>query len=832
MKRNFQIAVCLVSAAFGSQSWGQISPQRSAQTVETITGLDLALNEPPTPADYAMAMHMLSMAQEMDPQNTDLARSIIQAAWSAGDHEQMIQATRVVVRNDPSDTVAQLRLISAIINREQTVEGRIAGYERFLGESGESIDPSVRSRLSMDMALLERDRGNEQGFLVALRQAAKLDTANKEAQSLVAQHYSRMIQDSPTLMRLQLRVLRADPLDPHVHISIARLCAAEGATDAAWRFLNNGIQIFRIDSGVTPPILQEQQLSLLWQHEGAQAILDELNPALADDRNTMQSRIEARIEANEPIDDLIDPGEIRYDPGIDRIRLMAASFLDDQESVDSVLIDLRRSLIAFHMDIKEQMEVRGADKGALLGLYLGEVISFQTMRAIAGVDAKVIEEDISSIVDRSPALERFFRPLEPFSLFAAGKFEEAKETAVSKLARSAPRDLLIALSTEKLGLVDEAIEIYKQLMRDYPLDATGAVARSRLMTLTNSSDLITPEGKILQEIADGIPEWYDRMITQPENTMMLNIESVKSSYQAGEPAELIIRLANLSTLPLSLGSSHPIDSNLLIIPGYREVATDFRGTGGASVVDMGRRLRLKPLEEIEIRVNPDSIRTRWLIEMQPQTTIRQRWRGLQGFKQNIGGGIVNSPFALISETPLVERVMLNETQDSLEQLIDGINSTDAQQFRRSVTAAASILLKPSFREDLEEADRLQITNALWDRYVSADTPTKVWMLGILPTKLASSSMAMFDERAQQSLVSDSLLDLKLEPVLVAMVMLTRVETMDSPVFEVARSHADERLGFIANLLVERIEKVEPMYAGTDQPFVTFTPTRSQDTPGF
>ncbi len=824
MKSLSRAAACVLAiGGLSMNSAGQVSNEQAARAIETVVGLDLGLNEPVSPSDYQLAMYLFEMALELNPKDADLARSLAQAAWMSADHETLIEATRMIAKNDPKDTVAQLRLISAIINRNQTVEDRIKAYKRFVGEGSESIDPSIRSRLSMDLALLERERGNETAFLSALRNSAKLDPSYKEAQSLVAQHYSMQIEEASKRMKLQLRVLYADPLDPNVHIAIARMCAAEGASDVAWRFLNNAIAIYKIDTGKAPPAIQEQQLSLLWQYEGPQAILDSLNPSLNDERETMQARIDLRIAADEPWDDLQDPRDIRYDAGIDRIRLLAAYILKDQETVDSVLLDLQRGLEKYYEEVREQAQMRGANPSRLLGMYLGEVVTFQTMRAIVGVEAEVLKRDMDNIIANAPELEKHFRPFEPFSQYAAGEYAQAKESAITRLARSAPRGLLIALTTEKLGDLDEAIELYTQLTLDYPLQATGSLARSRLQELTNGSDLRTGEGEEMSEIASRVPLWMDKMIREPSNTMSLSIAPTKSSFAPGEPAGLQIQLSNLTTIPLSIGGANPIDSNFLIVPGFREVDGEFKGVGRAKVVDLGRKLRLTPGEELVVEIDPDSIHTRWLLETQPQSVLRQRWRALQGFKPGPSGGIVNSPFALVSETPLVARTVLPEASASIETLLSGIASSDDELCWKSVAGAAAVLYNTSRRPDLSEGDLARLVNALRDRYVESGTTMRVWMLASLPTKVASPSLGAFDELVQQTLTADSLVETDLDPALVAMVLMTRVESLSSPVFDVARDHRDARVVWIADMLSERIKNVEPMYTGTENPYSTFTP---------
>ena len=138
--------------------------------------------------------------------------------------------------------------------------------------------------------------------------------------------------------------------------------------------------------------------------------------------------------------------------------------------------------------------------------------------------------------------------------------------------------------------------------------------------------------------------------------------------------------------------------------------------------------------------------------------------------------------------------------------------------------AVAVLYNLDRRTDLSEDDLGRLVDALWDRYSSVDTNTRVWMLGSLPTKLASGPMASFDERVQQALVSESLIEPEIDSVLVAMVLMTRVEGMSSPVFDVARSNHDTRLGWMANMIAERIENIEPMYTGTENPYETFAPS--------
>lgn len=824
--RTLITAAALASALLAAMT--SAAPDRAHETalaMESIAALDLGIREPATPDDYGFAAALLGVAHDLDPTNTELARAVAEAAWSSGDQTLMLEATRSIVRNDPKDTVAQLRLVSSIINRAQTVEERLKMYGRFTGQGASRLDPSVRSRLMLDAALLERDRGNTDAFERLLRSSARLDVSHKEAQTLLAQTMAVAGAEPSVRMRLQLKVLYADPLDAHTHHSLASMCAAEGAVDSAWRFLNNAINIHRIGSNSVPELLREQRLSLLWQYEGPESILKLLNPSLSDERKTLQAAIETRLSLDEPTDDLGDPLDIRFPPGTDRIRLLAGLAVNDQETVDNVMGDLQRGLRDLFEQTTERMQERGANQGRLLGEYLLEVVSLQTMRAIAGVDPDVIERDIDRIVERAPQFAQLFRPLEPFTLFVNKEYDTARQTALDNLMASAQRDLLIALSSDRLGDTDRAIGEYKQITYDYPLQAAGAYARSRLRELvSDTSELITEQGAIMADLERSVPEWVESMIRSPENTATLSVRPLERTYPATTPAMLEIELRNLMTIPIALGPTHPLDSDMLLIPGFRYKSGNLVGFPSAKVLDLGRRLRLEPREILRLEVPANTPRTRWLLRTQSHITHNQKWRALQGFRPIQGGAILNSPFSLFAETQRIERPLLAETKRPVADIAQGVRGAEAP--REFILAAASALYTPYMRSDLNESSVKDLVEALWERYEQADDTTRAWMLCVLPTRSSVGMLSEFDTRVVESITGASLIDGDVSTPLLTAALVTRVSGVGSPLLELARSHDDNRIRMIAAVIEDRIDQVQTLYADIQRPFEVLAPRSS------
>src|SRR6185369_17723106 len=136
------------------------------------------------------------------------------------DQDALLAATQLVVRLDRKDTVATLRLLSARIGMRQTIDERLAMYDAFLGPQGQLLDPSIRSRLALDAALLLRERQDQPGYMKRLKDAVQLDVTNKEAAYLAVEAFTRKVEDPQGRLELLSNLLMADPMDPRVLLEV------------------------------------------------------------------------------------------------------------------------------------------------------------------------------------------------------------------------------------------------------------------------------------------------------------------------------------------------------------------------------------------------------------------------------------------------------------------------------------------------------------------------------------------------------------------------------------------------------------------------------------
>ena len=708
--------------------------------------------------------------------------------------------------------MAQLRLISANINERQTAEERLAAYERFLGPQGRSLDASVRSYLALDAALLAREIGDSEGFERLLRSAADLDSTNKGAISLAARTFTARSTDPGEVIDWQIRLLYSDPFDPHVHLTIARMCAGQGVLDAATRFVENAVTLYRLTAPEPPSLIREQRLSLLWQQEGPRAVLRERNGPLETMRAQAADMIQARIEAGEPHDDIRPPEDIRYDLGIEKVRLLASNAAGDEESIAGSLRDFTRSTDAYVREIGEAIKAPGVDLGAYAAELVRVFTELQVLRCVVGRDTGVIPEELASMRRGLPGSDAGLAPVEAWIALADGDAEGALARVGPNPAAGSYDQLLAAVASERLGRSDDAARLYQAFSFARPLEAMGSYARTRLRDMGAEGMIRSEHAAVLERKLASVPAWIDRMIGEARSFMLLGITVPSSGEGAMQPGRARVMLRNTAPIPLGVGASRPIGSRILIAPRPASEEDLFAGEFVPKVIELDRRLRLRPLEEIEADIDPDAPYSRWLRAANAHVTQRDRYRAIQSFQLGPKGGLINGPLGLIAESRIIQRPASESAGLGPDALLDLVRSEDPQTLRPAIIASLVGLVQSAEGLAIDPAHRQELANAWIERFGRSTPQERAFMLLWLPHGAQSPEMELFDNGVIDMirLVSDAG-----EPVgdaLLASAMLTRVRSPESPAFELARGSENPRIRSMGVLLAERARSMGSGYA--------------------
>ncbi|XVJ59775.1 MAG: hypothetical protein HEQ23_10365 [Tepidisphaera sp.] len=837
---------------------------RTARAVARVAMLDLRLIDNASEPDYQIADILLTLAQDYAPDDTDLIRRRIEANWNAGRSEVSHDLTKRLIALDPSDTVAQLRFISATIAKRQTASERLALYDKFCAST--KLDPSVRSRLAMDAALLAREGGELAKFREWLRLATTLDSTNKEAAMLAVSVFQEEHPgDAPGLIELLSNLLMADPLDPHVHMTLSRELANHGAFEQASRLHANARTLLRKTGGEITSTHEVEALILEWQVDGPAKVCFRIASNLAAQRRSIREYNENVRSSGIGIGkDLGEPEDLRLGADTEKVRLATALAAEGEQyaqmAKDSIT-DMARSVeFREKMATDDTKRPLGVTREDAMSAAKAALMDLQFWRVIANLEIEKVEPDLVKFADGvvdadlpGPEIVRALLKLRQGDAPAAVTVFDAMMDTLQKGSNIYYTAAYCrGMALEGVGRKDDAIEVYRVVQAGLPLRPVGAMARFRIEKLTGVRDPFSPFRPAVTAIADGIPAWVDAMVEQPKSFMSVLGES-QSSAAFGDDSPVIISIRNIAQIPIAVGSDKPINSRFMLAPTLVGRASRLAALVRPEVVEADRVLRLMPRETLRVPVHPDLGYAGLVLDLTCDAQARVKWRLIQGFTPSATGNFVAGPLSLASESPPVTRNPLPEAHLPVEQLIANLGVQSGDELFRSLIAARQKLWAyvvsqdiltagsvstdkdkkdkpttpttpspsgtpstpaspksspaesaptPPAATDPQAGDRVRIVAALAARLPSLPAMQRVLIASMMPHAGQIAEMAPLDA----ALLADT------DPSVQIMALLTRVKKADDPALVAATKSTDPRLSELASLLSTRLATETMCYA--------------------
>jgi hypothetical protein len=779
--------------------------------------IDLGLPESPAPTDYEVAARTLALIAELSPLDAEIARLETAAAFGTGNPRLLAAATSRVVRLDPADTVAQLRLITARIAERQTAEERLEVYARLLGPRGVSIDPTVRSRLALDAALIHRERGDIDGFVRELSRAIELDRTNKEAQHLATSYFAGLSSDDADgkagLLEMQLNLMWADPVDPNIYLSIARMLAVEGATQQALRFHSIGVSILA-QAGQLDQKNQVETLALQWLTAGPQPVLAQIDQDLRVMRDLARMRYEEDLQRDIPDRLLTPPEEVFLDPLFEKIRVIAAMDAMDSEALRTGLRELDANAAFQLRQMEEALALRDEEsRREAFEAFAVTVVESQFMRVLANVEV----EQLAALMPQLPKFigeekwERFRRPLTAWVALRTGDLERARALLRELGTAASEMQILQAELLVAEGRSTEAAAVYDRILRQRAFIPFGAWARSRAMELTGRTDPVTEAGRRMRRMAEEVPGALDSIVRDAASAIALNIVPTEEVYAPGERAELRVSLANTTPWPLSLGSNRTISSRVLLgvlVDNAEELASPPQ----PMIIDLDRRFRLEPGETLEVTARVERGLNGLIFDASGRGQIRQRWQGWQSPALGPDGAYRAGPFSLSDSTVKFTRATRDETRLPDAAIAELVRNAEGDDAVAAIESAAARLWRGSPADPVGIADEAAIVSALTARYDGAGGAERALLLAALPSASQVASMAPFDEHVRRGVSLEAVRRIETPRVVAALLLLTRVTDPDSPLLDAARGSDDAGLSRLAAALEGRLREGGPALA--------------------
>lgn len=845
MTRSYWLAIGIVLAVMANlASVAQAQPKPeplddyAAFGLGRVALLDLRMQADPSADDYRIAMLAFDLARTYAPDEPILLRRQIEAAWSAGMDARALELTRELVKLDPADEVALLRVIAAGIEKIQTVEDRLAAYERILG--AQSISPAVRSRLALDSALLARETGNERRFVDLLAVATELDSTNKEAAALALAYFSQAGGGPIGRMELLANLLLADPVDPNVHGQISDHLAKGGAFEQALRFHDHSASLLIKARQAPQQDAVLRRVRLNWLVSGPGGLADELELPVLQDRARLEQMLKLMRQRGENTQGMQQPSDIMPPPEAALLRMLLADAEGNPTAASRASEDLRQSTAQRleQMLLNTQGDRTKARQVALLATRVRAETALAMV--LSGVQHELVRDDIrraNEAMDRAMADEAMLGEVdiaiidparEQLGLVVAllstmdavgtpeaeAQLADLKRRMDERTAPMAPLAYVHALLVHSRAA--DALPLLRSFAREDPTSMWGAWAHQKLLDLGVGSPF--PEASGLTSTARAIPAWLDRIVEKPENFMELSVQAVGPEEHVTAITRLRLTLRNNSPIPLAVGPSAPINSRILLSPVLDADLDRLTPVAIPEVSSVDTRLRLMPRERIEIDVWAGAGVAGWYLEAAGTRTTRTRWRALQGFIYTQSAGYLPGPMCLSAETGMIVRRPLPETRFDGNRVMNRLLADDPSVLTTVVSALKAGLIGPdALPEDLKAAFFEPVMPTAGERFNRSPELVRVCLMLTMPNARLSRAAAPFDRIA---------LDTATGSVALGTALLTRATDPEDPAFARAAEHEDPRVRELALLLQVRARRDGRGYAN----FKGFGPPKQAASP--
>ncbi len=751
----------------------------------------------PTTDQYRVTALGLRIAQRYAPDDAEMLRQQIEAWESAQEHERSQASTRELIRLDPKDTVAQLRLVTARIANLQDADQRLKSYASLLKPG--ALDKSVQARLALDAALLSRENGDQRAFLDRLTLATTLDPAFKEAVALYVTYFLDQTKDPRERFDLMSMLLLADPLDPEAHRNTAYELRRRGAFLAAGRFLELARNI-NSAAGEQQSLAQlvDYQLTV-WDSMGPDKCLDELQKML-DLQQVSEDLRRQRLK-----DSGRDPGpevELRHPTPLERLRLAIRVARSDDAgtalSMTSLEGTYKESVQAIdnnpptpEIAAKLRPEQRpAAQKRARLSEWVW-------LRLFAGMKLEGVESDIDALSkpgdDEAPPISEVAQQrFRGWLHVIRGELAEAK-AMLEPIANEDPSARwALGILAQKQGDKAKALEIFERLANDESASALGSTARLRWERLKGLPMPKSPVAAGLDNAGKSFAPWLDGAVNDPRSIMTLSVTPAPLACGALDRMEAVVRLTNTSRARLAVGAGRTINPRLLITARALVGGRDVTNTIKPEVLMLTRRLGLNTGESVEATFCATRSDVGRALDARPSLSADLRFLVTQGFIFSEAHEFKPGPGSQKAQSEVAKRMLITGAQ-APDALAPRVLSAAWPELPECL-ALGAYLVNPARRgsdiDPVSEQDAKSLQAALLQRYPSLAPCERA----LVVDRLAICGGLSDDAR---SVVAESL-KTATDAGEIGVTLLAAAQGPDDPVLAAVKPGSDEELSeFIA-----------------------------------
>ncbi|WP_432797103.1 tetratricopeptide repeat protein [Poriferisphaera sp. WC338] len=698
-----------------------------------------------------------------------------------GDQKKELECLRRYVALEPNDDVAQYKLILALIDQSQTLDGRLEKIERILkSERGQGFSEPLRSRLAVYASTAANEIGDQRKSLMWLKEAANLDPSNPEAARLIVQQANKMGGQLLHVGSAAVSLVRALPFEAEARWHLAEILIGQGVfTRASHQFEMAAL----VD--VNPPDEKRVQmwataLACSGEYDKALAVLSDYQRWL-----TVQKQYEKARELAEQGEQL---GAL---PRVDEVPL-PIELITTQLAVMQALPDTeveerrKRAFASVQAQLNTQME-EGDKLAKLELLWISALFGFN----LDDVKVQLADYDINEDAVRLTrgfiayhendydTARAMFVPLEgkdPWATYGAALVEASRMKRVQLLQQVVYRGSLVTITL--------AVEKLHELGADVKPTSAGDSIR-RLMDRYPSR---------LWKVDPSVDPWL---------RMKMSFEKPRFSFL--EPLVLNIQLESQAPLEFALNTPGALPTHTVLVTSATILGADI-GPFAPDVADLYRRLNLKPGESVDTNVRLDYSIFGLLAVSNPMNTIIFNVTGLLD-AISTPQGTLDTGLLGFKETLYAEQILgVSLSQETLDMLYADMAGNN--MFKRWRALAYLLSVAKSMPRDVEfdrNAALDKIADLVNENYRDWDALTQAWVVRYIPGVEAKKAHEMYQRSIDQAQRSDDVLT-KL------MYLTVQIDDASNPVLKSALRDENPTVSTYAKAVETALEEMAKMKA--------------------
>ncbi|MHC4107422.1 MAG: hypothetical protein ACYSTY_04970 [Planctomycetota bacterium] len=749
-----------------------------ARTVRFVVAAD-----PLTAESLDAAAVLTDQAVRLAPEDPDLWRTALRLATLSERDERRRQAVRQLVSVDPWDEPARLLRIDDAVAGYHTAEDRIDFYLKLLSpENRELVGAPVASRLAMDLAMLHRARGNLDGFSEWLAQAVSLDPANRPAVATAAGFFQWNVDDPYAHAELLVSLLLADPADTATQVTLAELLLEHGAYVGASRLYDMATR-YRQAAGVAVTAeLRADQAIAQWGQGRAEDALR----TIRDHQRELDIAHRSKSKQQQP---QLRPLELAgmHAPPDPTLAMVQAGVLT-RRGADEAASAGRDAVAAYQAALDAANADATTEPAVLARLYV-EMAAVAIWRGAEDLDR--VSGWLQSAEAIQPLSDEAGARFEGWIALRRGEPARAIEILQPWAETDAAARLGVALALRDLGQVSDATAELRAVARAVPGKLVGVWAADQLVALGAEPLDPTPLAARLEQLIETIPTAFDRYPESPTLAVAIRVAPAKPTFEPYEPVLVNLTITNNTSVPLAIDPDGPIRPQVALLMRARITKSPRLDQLSPIIVDIDRRLRLRPRETLTVTVDLRRTPLGEVLNTYPLSGAMVRVKAVLNVTSTPYGVIRPSLLGSEHETApfRVDGVRVNASW--IEQALASVVEADAREHVELLALLSHVLVI----DDLPETSplRADAAAALVSAYPELDPVSQAWLLGVMAPSEAIEPILEMARTSEQKLVRIAYLTY-------------RPESPTDPVLEAARHSDDADMRAIAEAIGPVLER--------------------------